>query len=448
MATEKSWADIHDSRDSKHQGCEYSASCAGISKRTWGQYSPYFPAPSEIEPSTPKDCRVTFVQVLSRHGSRGPTASKLDAYSELVSSLQKNVRSYGEGFEFIKDYKFDLFADNLTAYGEEEMRDSGALFYKRYRHLAHKATPFLRAAGSPRVVESAQHFGNAFYTAQGLEKKPDVLVIPEEPGYNNTLDRSGCPAFDTGPGGEVGAKLKKEWSEKWVPKITERLNSKLVGANLTDRDTVYLMDLCPFNTIADMDAELSDFCKLFNQDEWHSYDYYQSLGKWYDYGPGRDLGPSTGVGFVNELLARLTGKPVNDHTTTNSTLDNSPKTFPLDRKLYADFSHDNTMISIYAAMGLFNGTKDLPADHKVPPARLGGYSTSWTVPFAARMYVEKMRCKDAPDEELVRVLVDDRVMKLFGCGVDELGRCKLSRFVESQTFAREGGHWGECFKMF
>lgn len=324
------------------------------------------------------------------------------------------------------------------------MRDSGVAFYKRYRELTHVSKPFFRAAGSPRVIESAYLFGEGFYREQGLKPNTKVLIIPEEPGFNNTLDRSGCPAFDSDAAKEKALKMKKEWSDKWVPRITKRLNKKLVGAQLTDRDTIYLMDLCPFDTVADVDAKVSKFCAMFSQDEWHSYDYYQSLGKWYDYGPGHDLGPTVGVGYVNELLSRLTSEPVLDHTSTNSTLDSSPETFPLDRKLYADFSHDNNMVSVYSAMGLFNGTSDLPSGHKVSPVRSGGYSTSWVVPFAARMYVEKMKCKELGDEELVRVLLDDRVAKLFGCGADKLGRCTLKRFVESQTFARSDGHWSEC----
>lgn len=73
-----------------------------------------------------------------------------------------------------------------------------------------------------------------------------------------------------------------------------------------------------------------------------------------------------------------------------------------------------------------------------------GYSASWTVPFAARAYFEKMSCVGA-GEELVRVVVNDRVVPLEICGGDELGRCGLSSFVESLSFAREGGDWGECF---
>jgi len=73
------------------------------------------------------------------------------------------------------------------------------------------------------------------------------------------------------------------------------------------------------------------------------------------------------VGFTNELIARLTNQPVDDHTTTNSTLDSSNTTFPIGRKLYADFTHDNDMTAIFAAIGLFNSTAPLPNNTIVEP---------------------------------------------------------------------------------
>jgi hypothetical protein len=37
---------------------------------------------------------------------------------------------------------------------------------------------------------------------------------------------------------------------------------------------------------------------------------------------------------VNELVARLTDSPVTDNTCTNRTLDASPETFPLGKRLF------------------------------------------------------------------------------------------------------------------
>ena len=41
-----------------------------------GQYSPWFEVPSDLPDVVPKECHVTFAQVLSRHGARDPTCEQ------------------------------------------------------------------------------------------------------------------------------------------------------------------------------------------------------------------------------------------------------------------------------------------------------------------------------------------------------------------------------------
>jgi hypothetical protein len=153
-----------------------------------------------------------------------------------------------------------------------------------------------------------------------------------------------------------------------------------------------------------------------------------------------------GVGYVNELLARLTGQPVQDETQTNHTLDSSPVTFPLGRTFYADFSHDNQMISIYSALGLFVQPHQL---NPMDPNAMRTWLDSKLVPFSARMITEKLYCAGSrPAGEYVRVLVNDAVQPLPFCGANGDGVCTLENFVESQQYARTSGagDWELCFK--
>ena len=103
------------------------------------------------------------------------------------------------------------------------------------------------------------------------------------------------------------------------------------------------------------------------------------------------------------------------------------------------------MTSIFAALGLYNSTNPLPNNTITAPSQSNGYSSSWTVPFGARAYFEKMECIDFKEEQ-VRVLVNDRVLPLATCGGDALGRCNLGAFVSSLSFAAEGGKWDQCFE--
>ena len=405
--------------------------------------------PSEIPSNVPSQCLVTFAQVLSRHGARYPTESKTLAYFQVIEKIKRNVGTFQGDVAFLANYSYTLGADQLTEFGKQEIVNSGQAFFSRYQGLAKTSVPFVRASGQRRVIDSAQEFNKGFHrakTAAGVNEDEDypyhVTVISEAVGSNNTLDHGLCTAFEAS---SVGSTSQNTYASVFTPSITARLNSKLPNANLTLTDAVFIMDLCPFETVASSSSAPSPFCALFTLAEWKRYDYYQTLGKYYGYGPGNPLGPTQGVGFVNELVARLTGKPVVDHTSVNQTLDANPNTFPLGRSLYADFGHDNDMTAVFAALGLYNSTLPLSTTHTITVEETHGYSAAWTVPFAARAYFEKLQC-EGKEEEMVRVLVNGRVLPLESCGGDVLGRCTLGRFVESLGFAQAGGHWNRCFE--
>ena len=247
------------------------------------------------------------------------------------------------------------------------------------------------------------------------------------------------------------------------------------GADLTDEDTYALLSLCAFDTVAHyLDGKYkgnhnhSPFCGLFTREEFQQFEYVGDLDKFYKTGYvdililpltdqtihhryGNPLGPVQGVGYVNELLSRLTSTPVQDSTQVNHTLDSSPITFPLNRTVYADFTHDNEMIPIYATIGLFK--QPAPLNPEAPDEKRT-WRASQLVPFAARMVVEKLKCKTKRrfghgEEEFVRIFVNDVLQPLEFCSDHSrgIGLCTLSTFVESQSYARNNGEgdFERCF---
>lgn len=427
--------------------------CSPKISHYWGQYSSYFSVPSDISPDVPEQCQITFAQVLSRHGARDPTLQKTQRYHKLIEDIQSKATSYGNQFAFIKSFKYTLGADMLSQFGQKQMVDSGISFYNRYKNISRTITPFIRASRQTRVIESAQNWTQGFHKARLQhsgstdegEYPYNILTISEGTGSNNTLNHGLCYEFEEGHFSEIGSSAKDIWASIFTPSIAARLNSNLPGVNFTSESVIDLMSLCPFHTVANELGHVSPFCKIFSEEEWHSYNYYQTLGKYYKYSWGNPLGPTQGVGFTNELIARMTNKPVNDHTSTNSTLDNNPETFPISEKnaLFADFGHDNTMISVFSALGLFKSTPPLSNTTLEEAKALKGLSTSWIVPFGSRAYFEKMKCADI-DEELVRIIINDRVVPLETCRADAIGRCKLNDFINSLTFAQQGGDWDKC----
>ena len=67
---------------------------------------------------------------------------------------------------------------------------------------------------------------------------------------------------------------------------------------------------------------------------------------WYGYAFGSPVARVQGIGWIQELVARLTHAPIAVHnTSTNSTLDDNPITFPLDNSLYVDATHEVVILS-------------------------------------------------------------------------------------------------------
>ncbi|KZT12295.1 phosphoglycerate mutase-like protein [Laetiporus sulphureus 93-53] len=419
----------------------------------WGQYSPYYPANEYSSP--PSSCNITQLQ---RHGARYPAHEDAPTYRDAVDKLTSVTRYHDERLDFLEDYEYNLDEDVLVPLGMRQSWESGYEAFARYGEVIKKEkTIFLRASDSQRVVDSAVNWTKGFAAASQSEMAPKIEQLLSEK-VNNTLNND-CPASSD------GVAEMNTWLKQFAPPIAKRLNTAAPGANLTDEDVFGLMALCPFESIAmaHADAESkkktkarSKFCALFNDDEWAAFEYHGDVEKYYKTGPGNKLGPVQGVGYVNELIARLTGTTVRDHTTHNASLP-----FPLDRTLYADFSHENDMVAVYAAMGLFDARdarapdpRRMPSDGDDGADGRRVWRASRMVPFSARMVVERLEC--ASDQEggreagtCVRVLVNDALQPLGFCGAEEGERiCTLDAFVKSQEYARGEGQqdFKKCYK--
>lgn len=428
----------------------------------WGEFSPYQSVPQgdpHLSNSIPSGCTLTFAQVLSRHGSRFPARRQSIAYraltTHIVDLIHQGIVNPTGNAQFLRDYVYNLGSESLVASGVREMRDSGHHFYTRYRSLIDDCgpPPFLRTNSIERVVASAEAFkegyNSAIMTVDGthpIEIPDDILTLKAlDPVENNTLYWGKCSRFLAHRTDLVPQSVNYKW--KFLRPIAMRINSLLQGMHVDEPIAQHLMNLCPFETVAG--TADSPFCRLFTSQNWIRYGYDRSLMFWYQFGPGNALGPTQGVGWAQELLARMTGDRtfVNGPNSFNSidhSLDNGDDTFPLNRKLYADFTHDNIMTTILFALQLYSWSPNLGAsldDTRYTTA--DGWSPGTTVPFAARAYFEKMRC-DGQKDEFVRVIVNDRVVPLKNCGADSDGKCPLPSWINSLNFVTSNGHWDKC----
>lgn len=403
-----------------------------------GSLSPYHTTKSY--PILPEKCKILMVCQLQRHGSRYPTTHVSTKIQTALNKL-KNAVPNDNTFKFIQNYKYRLLENSLNEFGKNESLQSGKEFKKRYPNLfssqnqsedqLNSSVIFIRASSSERVIESSKKFLIGLDLEPNVEyKESDILVIPETFGSNNTLDDNNCP-------NSPDLAFSNQWLNFFTRSIITRLNSRAIGLNLDENDVVSLMQLCCFESLADQ--KYSQFCKLFEKSDWIGYEYYIDLEKLYKHGYGNQLGAVQGVGYVAELLSRLTGNAsyvTNDKTQVNHTLDQSEETFPLNRKVYLDFSHDNQMISIISALRV--KIEPLLSPHG-PPLSNREWRMSSMVPFASRLTFEKVHCDDDPHDK-IRILLNDDLIPLKSCEGHKAGFCDLDSFVKSQNFTRNNGN--------
>lgn len=279
--------------------------------------------PTEISADVPKGCEITFVNVLARHAARFPITNTSASFNLTIRKIQSTTKNFKGKYAFLADYVYPLGAENLTVFGEQESYNLGIQFFRRYTKLLQKYTPFIRAAGIPRIVRTAANFSAALHQERITKYGRDpasypypIQALSEAAGSNDTyvfhsaffpticfffslflvyvfhnhtnamgrLDPTTCTAFRTkAPYNVTQDEAQKTWAGIFVPPIAARLNAALAPTVLNITETLYVMDLCPFSTVANPGGAISPFCDLFTVEEWHQYSYYQTLGKCFDH---------------------------------------------------------------------------------------------------------------------------------------------------------------------
>ncbi|KIS67246.1 uncharacterized protein UMAG_04350 [Mycosarcoma maydis] len=399
-------------------------------------------------------CRLAQAHMLHRHGARYPTAG--GPPDVLRDFLRQNPSlRYSGSLSFLNDYKFGVGEELLTPVGRGQLYDSGvkaALLYGKLvaDDLAEKdahgkpKTLFARAGSQQRIVDSGLAWLNGFFGSNWTSTSSFEIQI-EHPGFNTTTaPEFACAAWKK-PGSSPGGAMADKWAAIYLQDAILRLGPNFGGAKLNSTLLFGMQQMCSYDTVA---FGYSDFCALFTKQEWLDYEYAWDLKFMNTNGATSPLGKAYGLGWVNELVSRLTRTPwkLETQTSENSTLNLDATTFPLDRRLYVDFTHDSTITSVLAALDLadFNERLDVPVDGKRVD-EMRHFKTSKLVPFAARLVVELWDCAD--EYELVRFKLNDAVIPLGqyrDCEQRKDGMCKKESLLKALAARNHHGWWDKC----
>ncbi|KAJ7869626.1 phosphoglycerate mutase-like protein, partial [Mycena leptocephala] len=421
--------------------------------RKWGNLSPWYSVPRaafglDSTAGTPETCRVTGLHFLHRHGARYPTAYASYGgpanFSSRLNAVADKWTASGE-LAFMNEWTYKLGEEVLTPFGRQQLLDLGISMRLKYGFLLKNFTesntiPVFRTESQDRMLASALNFAIGFF-GYPFEGQYQQSITIEEGGVNNTLaPYKTCPNVNDPLKADRGRGFVAAWADVYLQNALKRLAPLIEGYELRVEDVYVMQQMCAYETVA---LGYSKFCELFTEEEWDGFDYSLDLFFWYNSGPGFALARSLGIGYVQELVARLTHEPIAEHnSSTNGTLDDSGVTFPLGQALYVDATHEVVVLYVLTALNLTTlaASGPLPADH-IPKKRT--YKVSELAPFATNVQFQLLECTSLPGPQ-IRIIVNDGVVPLTGiegCGAQKDGMCAVETFVGAMRKIIAGTDW-------
>jgi hypothetical protein len=325
--------------------------------------------------------------MLHRHGSRYPTTNaSVQFFGEKIPLLVANgTANFTGALSFLNTWTYKLGAEVLVPVGHKELFDSGVRFYYDYGQLYNTSTKIIaRTTTQDRMLQSAEYFMAGFF-GLGWTKNATLVPIIEQNNFNNSLAgyfqcNNSNNYLSTG-----GTNASVIWENIYLQNATKRLKALSGGYNWTVADSYNAQTMCPYETVA---FGYSAFCDLFTYQEWKDFEYSIDISFHGNNGFGSPTGRAVGIGYVEEVYARLQGHLYDlppGSTQVNTTLDEMDSTFPLNQTLYFDFSHDTNIMSIITAFGFGQFNQSLPTSG--PPANQQ-LIVSHMEPFGANMVFE------------------------------------------------------------
>ncbi|KZT05884.1 phosphoglycerate mutase-like protein [Laetiporus sulphureus 93-53] len=411
----------------------------------WGNLGPWYSVGGvfglpDTSPQVPEDCDLEQVHLLLRHGARYPTSGELP--SVFAAALHKVADSTGftasGPLEFLSTWEYTLGEEILTPFGRSEPFNLGVGFRVKYGSLLNGFTdiPVFRTTSEDRMVASLENFAVGFFGVPEYLTSYHEEIIIESSGFNNTLaPYETCTNANNDVGGTIGSYAAGNWSEVYLKDTVTRLQQYLVGFNLT-ADYVYAMQgLCAYETVS---LGYSKFCELFTEEEWRGFEYSIDLDFWYGQGPGSPNSAARGVGWVQELVARLTKTPITTFdTNVNKTLDDNNITFPLNQPIYIDATHDVVIANIITALNFTTMAANGPLPWDRTPVGQT-YHVQHIAAYTSNLVGQVLSCPvssaNSTKEKFIRFLLNDGAVPLTGISHCETpnkdGLCLFDNFVE------------------
>ena len=267
-----------------------------------------------------------------------------------------------------------------------------------------RTKPVLRTTGQSRIWNSQINWALGFFGIS-FQEVPDptlanytapfnVVVIPEGGTENNTLaSYDSCFNDNLAPEGQLGDLDVLNYLHVYLPDATKRMQQYApAGFTFNVNDTYAMQSICAYEMGY---ISQSDFCYLFTEHEWAGFEATLDMEYYYDYSYGNPTGRAQGIGYLQELIARLENEYIKtSNSSVNDTLTDNAKDFPLGEKFYADFTHDDIIVSVLTAASV-DYFRSPPSLKQYPPNPNRHFVLSHMTPFGGRLITEVIGCSSA-----------------------------------------------------
>lgn len=316
---------------------------------------------------------------------------------------------------------------------------TGTKLRTRYKRLIDSAadigTTTFWVGGFGRGIDTAKHFASSFW---GLDwhDVAHLRIIPQDVDRAaDTLTPSKtCAAYIRDidhQGHGYGDVMLSKFLSTYTPAVVERLSGQDPGLNITNYDVYIMQEICGFEMLA---KEHSPWCSIFTAEELEAFVYARDLLLYYRSGPGNPYATTMGYLWLNAttdlLMQGATAEP-----------------------LFFSFAHDNDLMNLISALGLFEHDPPLPTTRMVHDRT---WRASEITPMGGRIILERLGRADvnanqlinlnasdaeAQNEVYVRLNINDAIVALPSCSSGPGGSCPLQEFVE--FVHRLGGEHGD-----
>lgn len=380
----------------------------------------------------PDGCVASQLNMVFRHGTRYPSANDIGKIDKMLDKM-KGFTSDKEflaqlsrlGIALVNPYSV-AEEKELAAVGDLEMYNIGRRFQQRFPELftgTFQMTDFkFMSTCKARCSQSASAFAMGFLEGHGSIGNDKYQPIPlemkpcEEDKTLRFFDMCGKYEKDVADNKTVMIEVYKFLNGSEVANVVQKVKRKLTlggkGENLAPEDVKMMFLLCAFAVGISNTGIDKEWCSLFDHEDFGVMEYLLDLKSYYKRSSAFNITYEISCPLLRAILYSMQAK-VDKQMTSKSFVG------------IIRSAHGETLIPLYALMGLFIDERHLMADN-YEEMKNRKFRGARIAPFAGNFAIVLYNCKNNTNK--VQLYSNEKLIR-FPCCKSEID-CNFETFYK------------------